>query len=330
MIIKKGLTKDEQKNYILRYLLSMKDDIERREYIKSITNNNLLTLAKYQYVKVELIETLQKMGIKPNIVNSTIYPNYLSILKNYKKLADELLLINPIEVSILFSYLLWNGYFSINKHNIYKNENALLPDHLYPYTIMEGVGVCLNHSIMLTDYLNICGINATPIETRVQQCKTPPIYIPPIKREIIETTPKFTLTSLLEPKSTKNGNHVFTLIKENEYFYIYDSTNLMMFAVKSPTKAKCTAANINATLYPIPSYEITVNNKSSEVLNYFITTNKFQECPYPIDYFKFITEQSLKTIIKNINLINDCYDESHEDISIVANHVKKRKIRPSK
>ena len=318
------LNKNEQKNYILKQLLMMNDD-ERKKFVESIADNDLVGLAKEQCKRVELVETLRKKGVENSIVNSPVYPNYLSVLTNYKDLADELLLFNPVELSILFSYLLWNGYFSKDKQNIYKNENALLLSHMYPYTIMDGWGVCLNHSIMLADYLNLCGIDATPLKTGIKRCKFNPTYIPPVKEEVPKAKRKFTLTSLFVAKQEKTPNHVFTLIKESKYFYIYDPTNLVMFAVKNPTKAICTVANINAALYPVSSYELIDNNTSCRTLNDFIATSEFSKCHYQVDYFRFIAEQSLETIINNLRLIDDCYDESHEDIAVIAKHVRERR-----
>ncbi len=321
------LSKDEQKNYMLAYLLVLNDE-DRKDFIENIVDNDLILLAKEQCKRAELVESLRKNGIESSIVNSSVYPNYLSILKNYKDLAEELLLVNPIELSILFSYLLWKGYFSKNKCNVYKNDNILLPCHLYPYTIMDGWGVCLNHIVMLADYLNMCGVEAAPLKTGIKQHNVKVSYIPPIERVNLEPKKKFTLTSLFAKKHGNSGNHVFTLIKEDEYFYIYDATNLAVFEVKGSTKAKCIVANTYATLYPIPSYELIDNDISYKILNDFITTSDFRECPYQVDYFKFITEQSLETIMNNLGLVNDCYDESHEDIAKIAKYVKERKIRP--
>ena len=321
------LSKEEQKNYILGQLLMMNNE-GRKKFIESIVDNNLLELAREQYKRVELVEVLRKNGIGKSIVNSDVYHNYLSILRNYKNLAEELLLVNPIELSILFSYLLWKGYFSKNKCNVYKNDNILLPCHLYPYTIMDGWGVCLNHSIVLADYLNVCGVEAAPLKTGIKQHNVKASYIPPIERVNLEPKRRITLTSLFAKKHGNSSNHVFTLIKEDEYFYIFDATNLMMFTMKNRTKAKCLVANINTTLYPIPSYELIDNDVSYKILNDFITTSDFRECPYQVDYFKFITEQSLETIMNNLRLIDDCYDESHEDIAKIAKYVKERKIRP--
>ena len=321
------LSKDEQKNYMLAYLLVLNDE-DRKDFIENIVDNDLILLAKEQCKRAELVESLRKNGIESSIVNSSVYPNYLSILKNYKDLAEELLLVNPIELSILFSYLLWKGYFSKNKCNVYKNDNILLPCHLYPYTIMDGWGVCLNHSVMLADYLNMCGVEAAPLKTGIKQHNVKVSYIPPIERVNLEPKKKFTLTSLFAKKHGNSGNHVFTLIKEDEYFYIYDATNLAVFEVKGSTKAKCIVANTYATLYPIPSYELIDNDISYKILNDFITTSDSRECPYQVDYFKFITERSLETIMNNLGLVNDCYDESHEDIAKIAKYVKERKIRP--
>lgn len=321
-----GLNKSGQKDYILKQLLTMNGE-ERKKFIESIVDINLLLLTEEQCKRAEFVESLRKNGIESSIVNSDVYPNYLSVLRNYKDLAEELLLVNPIELSILFSYLLWYGYFSINKKNAYKNDNILLPCHLYPYTIMDGWGTCLNHSIVLADYLNVCGVEAASLKTDIKQHNVKASYIPPIEQVNLEPKKRITLTSLFAKKHGNNGNHVFTLIKEDEYFYIFDATNLMMFTMKNRTKAKCLVANINTTLYPILSYELIDNDTACKTLDNFITTSGFTECPYQIDYFKFITEQSLETIINNLRLIDDCYDESHEDIAKIARYVKERKVR---
>ena len=56
------LSKEEQKNYILGQLLTMNGE-ERKKFIESIVDNNLLELAREQYKRAELVESLRKNGI---------------------------------------------------------------------------------------------------------------------------------------------------------------------------------------------------------------------------------------------------------------------------
>ena len=75
------LNKSEQKNYMLAYLLVLNDE-DRKDFIENIVDNDLILLAKEQCKRAELVETLRKKGVESSIVNSSVYPNYLSVLRN--------------------------------------------------------------------------------------------------------------------------------------------------------------------------------------------------------------------------------------------------------
>ena len=79
---------------------------------------------------------------------------YKEILLSTKKLANELNLTNSLELCVLYTYLLWNGYFSKDKQLKYQTVGTNCIPGTYPYTIMSGGGVCLNFSEMLTDFIN--------------------------------------------------------------------------------------------------------------------------------------------------------------------------------
>ena len=74
---------------------------------------------------------------------------YSSLLDKTKKLALELGLTNSLEISNLFSYLLWNGYFSKTKQNRYQQLGRKNISGLFYADIMDGIGVCLNHAYVL-------------------------------------------------------------------------------------------------------------------------------------------------------------------------------------
>ena len=59
-------------------------------------------------------------------IYSQVLIEYRKILENYKKLAEELKVNDSLNLSHLFSYLLWNGYFSVTKEHHYNLYNRLM------------------------------------------------------------------------------------------------------------------------------------------------------------------------------------------------------------
>lgn len=59
-------------------------------------------------------------------IYSQVLIEYRKILENYKKLAEELKVNDSLNLSHLFSYLLWNEYFSVTKEHHYNLYNRLM------------------------------------------------------------------------------------------------------------------------------------------------------------------------------------------------------------
>lgn len=320
------LNDEEKKNLILKYLINEPDEEHRKIFISFIENNpKLSSLANKQILKADFIKTIQKNNIKNMIKENEVIINYQRLLENYAKLAQELSLDTSLKIAILYTYLLWNGYFSKTKTNIFQNENKNLKSGLYSYDVMNGIGVCLNYSILFNDYLNTCGIESATIINGVKE-KFERDYIPPIDRprhkDNIISRINYLLTT---PITNIIGNHAFNLIRENNKFYIYDVTNLAMLKIVNCTTAENICGTGTVVLHSLVSYLFAQNDISINVLNDFITTLNFLQCPYSRRDFICLFEELLELFNKNKKLIDDCYDEVHDDIITIANYAKVKK-----
>lgn len=77
-------------------------------------------------------------------IYSQVLIEYRKILENYKKLAEELKVNDSLNLSHLFSYLLWNGHFLVTKEHHYNLYNRLMISGKYSLDVIKGSGVCLD------------------------------------------------------------------------------------------------------------------------------------------------------------------------------------------
>ena len=144
----------------------------------------LLTAADIGYLKPMVAYIMQKHELKIQRIYKDSLIHYNNILENYKNLAQELKISSSLDLSNLLTYMLWNGYFSVNKEHFYKLKGRLLLPGMFSFDAIKGKGVCLAYAELLKNYLSICGK-----ESSLLTCKVPTgkkaisvDYIPEIKR----------------------------------------------------------------------------------------------------------------------------------------------------
>lgn len=137
-----------------------------------------------------------------------VLPYYNSILNIYSKLAKKIGITKPLEFGLFFEYLLFNGYFSIDKQFKYSKINKKYG----PYSVASGTGVCGNMSVLLIDFLTKCGVESMLLIN----------YFNVSDKNIIP----FII-----------GNHAAVLIKEDKS-YLYDITNKTLAYKTSHNKYK--------------------------------------------------------------------------------------------
>lgn len=249
--------------------------------------------------------------------------SYNKILENYKLLADELKLNNSLELSHLFTYMLWNGYYSVTKHHAYKLQERLMLPGMYSFDVMKGKGVCLAYAELLHNYLTACDKTSALLNCKVPTGKNKIVryYTPNINRNIennyisklLNKSTMFLLKGLVK----KTGNHAVTLIEDNNKIYIYDPTNLYSLNVID----KDTASVINGKGYfdikPFTSLLFTANSDPNCLFEKLLNGNIKQA--YTNNDIKISFEKVLEVINNNLSLLDDAYDNIHSELEFIDN-----------
>ena len=302
---------------------------EKNKNIIDILKKDVENIYKIYFLSL-LIDRLKDMTnekIKLIEENTTSKENYKQILIKSKKLALELNLKNSLEISNLYTYLLWNGYFSKDKELKYQTHSRLLLPGMYSRDIMNGVGVCLNFSDMLSDFINEFDdySSASIINKMNKRCERN--YKVDIERK--RGTEKFyskLLTPLVIPITKKMGNHAYNLISEKGKLYIYDSTNLCISKLNSKYESSMLAGIGTSDIKPYLSYWINNSDKSIKTLDLIHTTQEFKSL-YTSKDFIITWEECLELFRDNKYLLDDFYDEINSNIINICNdNVKAKKL----
>ena len=240
------------------------------------------------------------------------YPN---ILRNMKKLAEELGLSDSIELGNLYSYLLWNGYLSKDKSNTFSAQDRTIIFGMFFTDVINGKSVCLNHSDMLKDFYNACGYDAASLITYLGD-DVEMHYRPMVGRNIEDFSLGFKTFNLFMSSFTKKfGNHAFTLVKDKTNgMIIYDSTNLSLFGLKDVYTAEVVNGSgecklnpmVSSVINPYSEHELRVLGDLSETKNLTNTCSN--------EGYIETSEVTLGLINTNISLLDDFYDEIEPDI----------------
>ena len=333
------LSKEELKFLLYKTIFENSDDVNQSEWFDENSDNyKMLLNSENLYLLSSLFKAdfLKKLNNELLEYRKKYYDSinyyYLDILEKLKKLSLELGLKNSLELSNMYTYLLWNGYFSKDKTNVYSIENRKVIMGLLFADIMDGIGVCLNHADMLKDFLNNCGYDSAVLVNFASK-NTKIDYKMDIERRVRKSSVSTKIMNyVLMPIISMIGNHAFTLIKENDRMYIYDSTNLGLLEIKEPYMASVINGEGVHKLHPYTS--LLVGNGTSSEINalsgLFFNTNL--SSPYDRDEFIFTCEDNISLFNKNISLLDDFYDNIKTDIVIISDitdkiEVKKRKMK---
>ncbi len=250
---------------------------------------------------------------------------YNSILKQYYYLAETLKLNNSLELCTYMSYLLWNGYFSINKKNTYQSKNRLNLSGAYGLDCVNGIGVCLNYSSLLNDFFKNSKIQSTVLLCKLGKEITCD-YRPRLMRNINQNEISMKLFNLfsiiLSPIINRIGDHAVNLIKEDNKLYIYDITNLTILNVKNKDVAELVNGTGKYLLKPELSLKLLNDfDKFEMFLN--LDEQKYYQDAYSRKEFIFLYERIIELLNNNKNLLNDCYSSIHSNLESISLNMKK-------
>lgn len=325
-----GLTKKEQALKAYRMLLD-------KEKMPNVTNeeiiDTLFLLAKATNLNSGLLRPLILLAMYENEQDyKEVYKeslvNYKKILQNYKQLASELNINSSLDLSNMFSVLLWNGYFSPTKEHVYKMKDRKTLPEMYSFDVLRGKGVCLAYSDFLSDFLNECNKNAAVIQCKVPKTKKLQFnYRPEIERNIeigfLEKLYSPLISFLAHPIINISGNHAITLIDDEEKgLYGYDSTNLSALKITGLNTAEIINGKGKFILKPNSSIVLSPNNDPKNLYEKLISTENHGE-PFSRKEFIYSFEEIIELLQKNLFLLEAAYYNIHDELEQINKQTEK-------
>lgn len=302
----------------LFYIKKLQKDLEKgfiteEEYNKQLGKINSSILAKDNFISLrEIIQEMVDDNFQKYHESILAYEN---IINSTAQLCNELNLKDSMDIFVVFNFLLWNGYFSKNKEYAYKMSGRKNLFGYFGIDIINGQGVCLNKSSMLTEILKAMNYESYMIFNKVNKGLTLD-YRPDIERKIIKKGQLFIKIGLVlfNPLANVVGNHACTLVKKGDSYYAYDPTNLCVFKLDDFLKANIIGGKGNIDIKP---YWLSLscgldNRKIVEIIDSFknaeskIQTHDFIE-------IKNSFESNIELCMKNISLFNDFYEENENN-----------------
>jgi len=325
-----GLTK-EQKELLLYRKIIEKSKFNNNSQICANLNNNqcmdidelicLIRGAGVAFLKPIILYSMIETQIKVQDFYRESLNHYDRILENYKELAQELGVNSTLNLSHLFTYMLWNGYFSATKEHVYKLFGRLVLPGMYSFDVIKGNGVCLNYAELLHNYLSRCEKNSS-----ILLCKVPTKkgavscdYRPEIERHIEHGLGSKIVSSLatcfLGGLIDKTGNHAVTLIEDNEKLCVYDPTNLYALNIQTASTASIINGKGEFQIKPLITSSFIPNADPNNLFEKLLLENV--EPALTRKEFMFSFENIMELLNSNIGLLNDSYDNIHSDLEFI-------------
>ena len=247
---------------------------------------------------------------------------YQNILNKIKILSSELNLSNSLEICNLFTYLLYQGYLSENGYNKFQSKERKNIGGMFFADVATGKGTCLNYSEYLKDLLNTCGYASSCIVNSIyvkeRSCTS-------IEKINISDKGRLKKINMLLSSITRSNNHAFTLIKEEDKYYIFDATNYLILSINDLNAAIING--IGSVKLDIPfSYLLNYTAKEKELLDNIVcqsVTNSLY------DEYSLIAYRNIDKLLfeEQESLIKDFYIDAKKDIASLA---KIKAISPNK
>lgn len=311
-----SLDDEMRKFFVFRYYCLTKDEKIPSELFKkdnSFDDLRMYILAGALIKANALVEDMCAKSIES-------VKSYEKILNNTISLAQELDFDTSLEISILYSYLLWNGYYSVTGKHIYDIRNHSV---IYPFSsfdIMFGKGVCFNYSQMLADLLNKSNYSSALLVNEFGN-DIKKSYIPDI--ETHENKPNILqkIGDVLCSKTiSRIGNHAFVLITSNHWKYIFDPTNLMVFKIDNRNYASNIVGSGTVELKTMLSYFYN-HDSSALTLDLLYLDDEFI-CPYDRSDIVFGFEEKVAFLKERKKELDDFHLECMPDIQNISRHVQ--------
>lgn len=313
----KGFSPDEQKLVLFRSFIDLSP--ERSFYVLKNTIGEVEDAAKLYMISLFVRKMLFESKELKEIESIFDYDyDYERIIDNFIKLSDEMHMSSSLELSNLYTYMLWNGYFSRDKGMKYGNVRQLPGIKGLAHEIMNGKGTCLNVSTMLTDILNKAGYDSAVLISYGNGLLKG--YHPKIDIAKADIPDGFKLQ--LNILSKLCGNHAVSLVGDENGMYIYDPQNISIFGLIDKETAETYNGRFRLNIKPFASFYLNDKEDNCVALTRFLTSNNY--ClPCDRREYKDTWERQLEKIDVNNYLLR----AFHSDIRINIDRVNEKMER---
>lgn len=324
-LLKKAIdTKNEQQQTLLLFKLFLSIYKDKKTKNKKLLDViSILSKENICYDEILFAASFASAGIKQGLSYKQKFEqaygtkeNYQSILNNFQKLTQELNLDNSLKVTLLYAYLLWNGYFSKNCFLQFQEENRSLIPGLYSYDISRGIGVCLNFSEMLADILNACGYQSAITICHLKSSRVISGYMPPIQQNYKQYKSNQIENFLCFLKNLRTPitmDHAINIIKEKNHLYAYDVTNLLMVNIANSQQAYNMLGKDTYLIDPYVSYTYNMSSTAQKALD-FLNFKRNYINPYSKKEYINTSEEYTSLFDESYALFQEFYTDIYQDI----------------
>ena len=287
-----------------------------------------------------------------NYIDILTYATFAAFLNNYNKLNKIFDLSNPIEIYIMFNYLLYKGYLSKNKEFQYSDEQRRNLRGLFGVEVITGKVACRHISCMLTDILNEYKIESYKLGVHMkdyviakQQAYTKEEFVSLIdKYKTDEENYEFLMKlvdeladsenievpteAIIEENMLKNmiTNHIITFAYKDGRNYFLDPTNAKIYWMNDDSKK---------TLYGSSCIDIPIHFMTPIILDgldglkNYLQIKKHLSSSHlstPLENEYLLVNETLDKCNNNIDIfeqfyVNNC--ELYDDITSKVLHIRK-------
>lgn len=294
-----------------------------KDFIKQ-NMNTILKMMKDTNFSFNFLEIGFIMNSKDSVNESceeyeSIIGNYYNILCIYSEMAKYLNITNSLDLCIYFTYLLWNGYFSVTGEHTYEKSKEDSIYGLQALEVMNGTGVCYNYADLLNDFLYISNIKSSVIATKFPSKKEGYTidYKPKIKKHVNKIKENEILKKFNNKIECKIGNHAVNLIKDGEKLYIYDVTNMALLKIKDKDYASIINGSGNFELKMLTSTLLFDNCDRFNLFEEVVLENEIDDYYTRKEYMNSC-RKIVKLLNENENLLVDCYNHIYNDLETIS------------
>lgn len=284
--------------------------MDRIQEFNKIYDNDIMNYLKNAY-----------QSDKAYLEKKPYYFPYYDIVKQTSGLYKDLKINDPYAIAIMFEYMLWQGYFSLDGKYKYDANNLARHMGLMGADIMTGKGVCINNAAMLRDILNaslyeayLCGCSF-PVEIDNDK--------PDIERKAKQLSSiEMFIKKIYSQKSSNKPKHAITLINNNGNWFLSDPTNLLFLEYHNFLEANFIGNDKKIILDPqyiIQTSSISNSHFKDVCLNSYQANNMHPSQKELLEYSKKI----ITLAQDNKDILDDFHDVNYDNIEMVARTLKK-------